>query len=1548
MFKFKMSLLLKSMKFRVAMAMLLIAATTLGIVLMPKNKAGNETTTLVAGAYNSGVTVNGVTCWKISGSHPNIYCIQEGQTLNSQDTYYTVGQDMASSSSYFSNFAAATWLINNMYIPGSDTDEHLTNLANILTSERVKSQVGISGVTAQDIIALKSVKIGSGEYAYNALSEINQIVLWNYTNNVYSEVLIEYDKPNTYFGNTSLTEAQQKTLKYTYYALKFLANEHTVSTYPTASKYELSKGTAEFNQENYRVGPYTIEVDGTQDTANVLNKYPIKITITKKDGSKVEAGKEIVEQKDGAFYLNLEAYKDDITNVGFEIYDIWQADGMTTSATVYPGVGFQHLMTVDRKEKSTPTKLSDSVAINVEQPEGKYNIILKKVKEDGTTVIESSEATFKVNGTETSTAKGVLKIAEGKDIEKTEQVDTYEIVETKAPEGFTKFDGTMKVNVHFKQDGKTFVVDKESTTSEGFTNGAKLDINNSEITIFVPNKEEKPEVPEGKYSVKLYKVDEKGAIVKESATFTINDQDVKTVDGVIDVATDVVVKDEATEGKYVIVEKDAPDNYYKSDKIITLTVKMEKEDNKFVLKDDSIKFVTTSAKTTEENSVATNNQPATYKLNGSTIEIYVPNKKVEEQPKKFDLALRKYISKIDGKEVTVSRQPEINSLSIINLVNSGTAEYYHAKNSLAVSVGAEVEYTLRVYNEGEVLGYAKEITDYLPDGLVFERLADESKSQYSTTSEAGSKEVVITYNGNTTIKSLRDFVKQDTKINVTSEYYQEVKLICKVENTESKYITSRAEITNYGYEDKDENGSTIWKEAKEINNVDIDSVQNTIKTELSLNTWHTSQNVDETGKAGRYYPGVQDDDDFETVRIVKQEEKQKVFDLALRKYISKVDGKEVTVSRQPEINSLSIINLINSGTAEYYHGKNSLAVSVGAEIEYTIRVYNEGEIFGYAKEITDYLPDGLVFERLADESKSQYSTTSQAGSKVVVIKYNGSTTIKSLRDFAKQATAIKQDTKINVTNEYYQEVKIICKVEKTENEYITSRAEITNYGYETKDEKGNIIWKEAKEINNVDIDSVQNTIKTELNLNTWHKSQKVDETGKAGRYYAGAQDDDDFETIRIIEEEEEKEFDLALRKFITAVNGEKLKESREPQVDVSKLASGEAKTATYKHSKDAVEVNTSDKVSYTIRVYNEGETDGYAEKIMDDIPEGLEFLPDSEVNKQYKWVMYKENSSANENDANVLVYNNKKYVVTDKASEAEFIVTDYLSKENGEQNLLKAFNAETKKLEYKDVQAEFKVVEPSTSDRVITNHAQITKHTNYKGTATTDRDSTPNKWNKGDDDQDIDNIKVRYFDLALRKWVTKAMVYENGYKSVTETKHGPWDNPEPVVKVDLKDKNLNNVEVKFEYTIRVYNQGEVAGYAKEISDYIPEGLKFVKADNPDWKEVDGKIVTTALEDTLLQKDEYADVKVVLTWVNGANNLGTKTNVAEISKDYNQYGTPDIDSTPNNKVPGEDDIDDASVILAIRTGAPIVYTGIAVGVIAIISLGIVGIKRRVLQ
>ena len=217
-------------------------------------------------------------------------------------------------------------------------------------------------------------------------------------------------------------------------------------------------------------------------------------------------------------------------------------------------------------------------------------------------------------------------------------------------------------------------------------------------------------------------------------------------------------------------------------------------------------------------------------------------------------------------------------------------------------------------------------------------------------------------------------------------------------------------------------------------------------------------------------------------------------------------------------------------------------------------------------------------------------------------------------------------------------------------------------------------------------------------------------------------------------------------------------------------------------------------------------------------------------------------------------------------------------------------------------------------------------------------------------DGDTITIKVKnsYFDLALRKWVTQAIVTENGQTVVTETGHKAEDDPEEVVKVDLRKSKLNDVTVKFKYSIRITNEGQIAGEATEIRDDIPQGLKFIQEDNPDWREENGQIVTDKLAGTTLKTGESAEVEIILTWINSEDNLGVLINTAEINKDHNEYGVPDRDSTPGNNVPGEDDIDDAPVMVTIKTGNEIaLYIAIALGATMILVSGIVMIKKKVL-
>ena len=944
----------------------------------------------------------------------------------------------------------------------------------------------------------------------------------------------------------------------------------------------------------------------------------------------------------------------------------------------------------------------------------------------------------------------------------------------------------------------------------------------------------------------------------------------------------------------------------------------------------------------------------------------------------FDLALRKFITKITTKssnytestDYTSTREPSITGETV---GEETTAEKKHDKTPLQVAKGDKVEYTIRIYNEGDVDGYASKVIDYLPDGLTFQKLADGNgfTNVYiveEKTDSNGKKYLEFTMNPTTPtiLKAVGGTANFEQLTN--NDYYTDIKIECIVNDSATKdNLKNVAEIT----ETKDKDGNT--------NPTEPDSTPNDLTDNEKKNP---ERSTSENGK------GWEDDDDYEDLKLVE-------LDLALRKFITRVaDNPEMTnateYDRAPTVSQEDVEKLFNGEitTANYNHTKKPLKVNVRDYVEYTLRVYNEGSMEGYAREITDHLPEYLEYVK-CEANETTYKWNVSEDGRTVTTDYLKDTKLDALKRVVHSvsettgiphAIGMTEEVVMDSTSKLDElELKIICKV----NDKIpyetnqTNIAEISKYGFSKKG---------STQITETDTDRDSQTpagnggvvLPSDEDLPNYKK----DEIDSGKSYIPGQQDDDDFEKIYV------PKFDLALRKFITKVekvNEDNTREDRYTKADYDarvpqisqesyeKLIKGETTTLEYTHSKEPMNTVQTDIVTYTLRVYNEGNMAGYASVITDDIPEGVVFLPEDATNVKYRWKMFeelpegatakagKEMVELNINESSEV----KKYVETDDVSKAKIIRTDYLSRENGAtENKIKALDKENRlsdaNPDYRDVQVAFKVVEPYRSDRIIINYAQISKDQDEDGDEVTDIDSHTDEWIKDEDDQDIEKIRVPQFDLALRKWVTQAIVTENGETTVTETGHQPFDDPEEVVKVELHRKKLSNVTVKFRYSIRVYNDGYdketgaalpgyIAGYAKEVKDHIPEGLKFLPEDNPDWKDEGNNIITTRkLENTLLKPGEFADVEVVLTWINGNDNLGLKINYAEISEDDNDWDVPDNDSTPDNmKERHEDDDDDAPVILSVSTGVEATYIVLGLSVLITIAGGIALIKKFVM-
>ena len=856
----------------------------------------------------------------------------------------------------------------------------------------------------------------------------------------------------------------------------------------------------------------------------------------------------------------------------------------------------------------------------------------------------------------------------------------------------------------------------------------------------------------------------------------------------------------------------------------------------------------------------------------------------------FDLALRKFITSVKGQNVEVSREPVITQEDLRGLAtgsadfdNGTTVTKTHTKTPLVVEKDNRIIYTIRVYNEGDIDGYADTIVDYLPEGL---ELVDPSESTINTkygwqvvTPDNGSTQTMVStsYLQNTLISAF----DKDPDNGVYSIDYEDVQIECRVTRDPTEQDISLKNVAEI-------------EEAHDITGGELD--RDSVPSDLTSD--QVNSYLPGTSEDGK---GYEDDDDYEELVMLG-----KYFDLSLRKFITAVNDREIT-NRVPEVDVSPLLS--GETTANYNHTKNPVSVEVGDIVTYTIRVYNEGQVDGYVDEIVDHLPPYLEFI-IDDELNAQYGWIIDPSDETQrTLRTN---ILSRENDIENIIPAFNSNS-----NELsYKEVQIRCQVVNTAPTLtnITNIAEITKY---------------SNDSNLIDRDNARDVV---LPSDEDLPGYKDEEINSGIEYIPGQEDDDDFEKVIL------QKFDLALRKFITGVNEEEIT-NREPEVDTSKYGTTDENgnlitSFTYNHTKDPVRVCQNDIVIYTIRVYNEGTMSGYAEEIRDDIPEGLEYLPENEINQEYRWTMYDAEGKE-----------------TQEISEAVDIRTDYLSKANettdGE-NLLQAYNSETMEgPDYKDVRVAFKVTEPNTSDRIIINHAQISEDKDEEGEDVTDIDSTPDEWNEGEDDQDIEKIYVQYFDLALRKWVSQVILIEDGVEKVKDTGHYAEQDPEPVVRVDLNQNRIDNTIIKFKYQIRITNEGEIAGYATEISDYIPEGLEFNQADNPLWQEVDGKIVTDQLKDTILQPGESATVEVILTWINDEENMGVMINTAEISEDYNESGTPDIDSTPNNKVEGEDDIDDAPVALTMVTGSAPLYIGLTAGTLAIIAGGVFLIKKYVI-
>ncbi len=201
---------------------------------------------------------------------------------------------------------------------------------------------------------------------------------------------------------------------------------------------------------------------------------------------------------------------------------------------------------------------------------------------------------------------------------------------------------------------------------------------------------------------------------------------------------------------------------------------------------------------------------------------------------------------------------------------------------------------------------------------------------------------------------------------------------------------------------------------------------------------------------------------------------------------------------------------------------------------------------------------------------------------------------------------------------------------------------------------------------------------------------------------------------------------------------------------------------------------------------------------------------------------------------------------------------------------------------------------------------------------------------------DIGFIYADMFDLQLEKTITKVTV-----QTSKGTTNSIYDKA-TLAKAEIHSKYVSGSTVYVEYTITVRNVGEIAGYAKKIVDYIPEGMIFnssLEANKNWYTGTDQKLYTTALSNIELAAGQSMDIKLVLIKNMTSENTGPVSNLAEIYEAYNIYGVTDENSIPANKAQGENDLGKADVIITVKTGEvfiniSLIITSILLGSVAV--------------
>ena len=201
------------------------------------------------------------------------------------------------------------------------------------------------------------------------------------------------------------------------------------------------------------------------------------------------------------------------------------------------------------------------------------------------------------------------------------------------------------------------------------------------------------------------------------------------------------------------------------------------------------------------------------------------------------------------------------------------------------------------------------------------------------------------------------------------------------------------------------------------------------------------------------------------------------------------------------------------------------------------------------------------------------------------------------------------------------------------------------------------------------------------------------------------------------------------------------------------------------------------------------------------------------------------------------------------------------------------------------------------------------------------------KLEQDETDIDLGLAEAKVFSLRLEKTISKMIVTNQ-----EGTKTYDFDDKN-LAKVEIASKSLSDSSVIIEYKMKVINDGEIAGYANSIVDYIPSSLTFNSGLNNDWYQKGNNIYTSSLADTKIEPGETKEIKLTLTKKMTESNTGLTNNKAEIESSYNTLGVPNTASTSSNSK--TKDLGSADAIISVKTGTAVSYISLTLTIVIVI-------------